>query len=145
VLPTESAAYQSAAYQDEQVGSELEQLVEALPFVETVDDFAAAVEGSPRQAIEDAIFFQPEPQRSQLTQWLEVLNQPAVEAEPQPLKARSWQWSELPLVKSVLRWVDRAEQVRLVAIDADGLCQVRSLLSGLTTNTHASQLMPISG
>jgi hypothetical protein len=68
--------------------TELEQLVEALPFVETVDNFVAVVEGSPRQAIEDAIFFQPEPQRSQLTQWLEVLDQPAEEVEPQPVQVR---------------------------------------------------------
>jgi hypothetical protein len=142
VLPTESAAYQTAAYQDEEVGSELEQLIEALPFVETVDDFAAVVEGSPRQAIEDAIALSgDQPRRIQLQGWLNVLNQPAEETKP----TRSWQWSELPAVKSVLRWIDRTEQVRLLAIDASGLCQVRSHLTGVVTNTHASQLMPVSG
>jgi hypothetical protein len=76
VLPTESAAYQTAAYQDEGVGSELEQLVEALPFVETVDDFAAVVEGSPRQAIEDAIALSgDQPRRQQLTAWYEAIQQ----------------------------------------------------------------------
>jgi hypothetical protein len=146
VLPTESAAYQSAAYQDEAVGSELEQLVEALPLCESAESLAAVIKGSPLETVEDAIFMSSDPhRRNQLEAWLKALNQPAVEVEPQPSKARSWQWSELPLVKSVLRWIDRAEEVRVLAVDSDGFCQVRSLLSGLTTNTHASQLMPVSG
>jgi hypothetical protein len=145
VLPTESAAYQSAAYQDEGVGSELERLVEALPSCESAENLAAVIKGSALETVEDAIFFQPEPQRSQLTQWLEVLNQPVRKVEPQPLKVRSWEWSKLPLVKSVLCWIDRPEQVRVLEIDSSGFCLVRSLLSGLTTNTHVCQLTPVSG
>ncbi|MDP8966871.1 MAG: DUF3854 domain-containing protein [Cyanobacteriota bacterium] len=77
VLPTESAAYQSAAYQHEGVGSELEQLLEALPFAESAEDFASIVDGSPTEAVEEAIALQPnQPRRQQLTQWLEALNQP---------------------------------------------------------------------
>jgi hypothetical protein len=126
--------------------SELEQLVEALPLAETVEGFASIVGGSPLETVEDAIALSADqPRRIQLQAWLDALNQPVREVEPQPLKPRSWQWSELPAVKSILRWIDRSEQVRLLAIDASGLCQVRSLLSGLTTNTHASQLMPVSG
>jgi hypothetical protein len=146
VLPTESAAYQTAAYQDEGVGSELEQLVEALPFCESAEDLAAVIEGSPLETVEDAIAFQPDqPRRRQLTEWLKVLDHPVSEVESQPLKPRSSQWSELPAVKSVLRWIDRTERVRVLAIDANGFCQVRSLLSGLITNSHCSQLMPVSG
>jgi hypothetical protein len=126
--------------------SELEQLVEALPFAQSLEDFASIVEGNPLEAVGDAIALQPnQPRRIQLQAWLDALNQPVREVEPQPLKPRSWEWSELPAVKSVLRWIDRTEQVRLLTIDASGLCQVRSLLSGLVVNTHASQLIPVSG
>jgi hypothetical protein len=122
--------------------SELEQLIEALPFAESPEDFASIIEGAQREAIEDAIAFQDtQPRRIQLQGWLEALKQPVEEAK----QTRSWQWSELPVVKTVLRWIDRSEQVRLLAIDASGLCQVRSLLSGLTTNTHVNQLSPVSG
>ena len=142
VLPTESAAYQTAAYQDEGVGSELQQLVEALQFAESLEDLASIIEGSPLEAVEDAIALQDsQPRRMQLQGWLEVLNQPVEETKP----TRSWQWSDLPAVKSILRWIDRSEQVLLLAIGADGLCQVRSHLTGVVTNTHASQLMPVSG
>jgi len=126
--------------------SEVEQLVDALPFAETIEDFASIVEDSAPDAVEDAIAFQPDqPRRQQLTQWLEVLNQPVRKVEPQPLKVRSWEWSKLPLVKSVLCWIDRPEQVRVLEIDSSGFCLVRSLLSGLTTNTHVCQLTPVSG
>jgi hypothetical protein len=125
--------------------SELEELVDFLPLAETAEDFSNLVEGTPLEVVQDAILFQ-EPQRKiQLQGWLDAFNQPVREVEPQPLKPRSWEWSKLPTVKSVLRWIDRSEQVRLLAIDASGLCQVRSLLSGLVVNTHASQLVPPSG
>jgi hypothetical protein len=126
--------------------SELEELIEALPFAETVEDFASIVEGSALDAVEDAIALQDtQPRRLQLQAWLEALNQPVRQVEPQSLKPCSWQWLQLPLVKSILRWVDRAEEVRLLTVDSDGFCQVRSLLSGLITNSHCSQLMPVSG
>jgi hypothetical protein len=126
--------------------SELEQLIESLPFAQSPEDFASVIEGSPLEAVEDAIALSADqPRRIQLQAWLDALNQPVREVEPQLLKPRSWEWSELPAVKSVLRWIDRSEQVRLLTIDASGLCQVRSLLSGLVVNTHASQLVPASG
>jgi hypothetical protein len=128
--------------------STLERLWESFRYCETPQDFALVLEGfqATSEQIQDAIALQDtQPRRLQLQAWLETLNQPAEEVEPQTLKAHSWQWSELPLVKSVLRWIDRTEQVRVLAVDADGFCQVRSLLSGLTTNTHVSQLSPVSG
>jgi len=63
-------------------------LVEALPSCESAENLAAVIKGSALETVEDAIFFQPEPQRSQLTQWLEVLNQPTVEVEPQPIQIK---------------------------------------------------------
>jgi hypothetical protein len=92
VLPTESAAYQTAAYQVEGVGSELEQLVEALPFAESVEDFASIVEGSSREAVEDAIALSgDQPRRRQLREWLEALNQPVREdVEPVGESDQGW-------------------------------------------------------
>jgi hypothetical protein len=56
--------------------SELEQLTEALPFAESVEDFASIVEDSPREAVEDAIALQPnQPRRQQLTAWYEAIQQ----------------------------------------------------------------------
>jgi hypothetical protein len=69
--------------------SELEQLIEALPFAESVEGFASIIEGSPLKTVEDAILYLESPtQKQQLTQWLKALNQPAVEAEPQPVQIR---------------------------------------------------------
>jgi hypothetical protein len=76
VLPTENAAYQSAAYQYEAVGSELEQLVEALPFAESLEDFASIIEGSPLEAVEDAFLYQEPQRRIQLQRWLEATQKP---------------------------------------------------------------------
>jgi len=92
VLPTESAAYQTAAYQDEGVGSELEQLVEALPFAESLEDFASIIEGSPLEAVRDAIAFQDtQPRRIQLQGWLEALRQPVKEdVEPVGESDQGW-------------------------------------------------------
>jgi hypothetical protein len=54
--------------------SELEQLVEALPFVETADEFAAVIEGSPTEVVEDAIALSGnQPRRRQLEQWHQAL------------------------------------------------------------------------
>ena len=59
--------------------SDVAELIEALPFVETVKDFALVVEDSPLEAIEDAIALaDSQPRRSQLTQWLQMLSNPAV-------------------------------------------------------------------
>jgi hypothetical protein len=89
VLPTESAAYQNAAYQDEGVGSELERLVEALPSCESAENLAAVIKGSALETVEDAIFMSSDPhRRKQLETWLRVLNQSSVETEPQPVQIK---------------------------------------------------------
>jgi hypothetical protein len=69
------------------VQSEVEALIEALPFTKTAEDFAQVVEDSPLEAVLDAIALQPnQPRRQQLTQWLQTLSQPAA-TPPQPLYA----------------------------------------------------------
>jgi hypothetical protein len=114
--------------------SELEQLLQALPFAESLEDFATVVEGSPTEIVEDAIALSgDQPRRKQLEVWLRALEEPV----------KQWQWSELPSLWSILRWIDRTQEVRLLAISADGFCQVQSLISGLITNTHLNQLMPV--
>jgi len=68
--PNNSINSQGNCGQAEGVGSELEQLVEALPFAETAEDFASIVEGSPLEAVEDAITLQDmQPRRQQLQNW----------------------------------------------------------------------------
>ncbi len=54
-----------------------------------------------------------------------------------------YQWKELPSVGQMLNWVSGGlEKLVLKAIDADGSCQVKSLLSGIFTNTSVGQLKP---
>jgi hypothetical protein len=61
-------------------GSELEQLVEALPFVETADEFAAVIKGSPMEAVGDAIALSGnQPRRKQLEGWLKALQKPVTQ------------------------------------------------------------------
>jgi len=56
--------------------SELEQLIEALPFAESPEDLASIIEGSPLGAVQDAIALQPnQPRRQQLTAWYEAIQQ----------------------------------------------------------------------
>jgi hypothetical protein len=77
VVPTESAAYQDAANV-----TELEQLVEALPFCETVEDLVNVIEGCAREVVEDAIAMQDtQPRRQRLTKWLEE-----AKTEPKPIE-----------------------------------------------------------
>ena len=73
VLPTPSAAYQNKVSM-----SPLEQLVEALPYCETVEDFTCVVEDYSLSMVEEAIVFQDtQPRRRLLTQWLEQLEEKA--------------------------------------------------------------------
>jgi hypothetical protein len=80
--------------------SELEQLIEALPFAETSEDFASIVEGSPLEAVEDAISLQPDqPRRRQLREWLEAVGEstfathlPQNDGEPVRVGQRVWAW-----------------------------------------------------
>jgi hypothetical protein len=77
VVPTESGAYQDAA-----IGTELEQLVEALPFCETVEDLVNVIEGCAIEVVEDAIAMQDtQPRRQRLTEWLAF-----VKTEPKPIQ-----------------------------------------------------------
>jgi hypothetical protein len=83
--------------------SELEQLVEALPFAESVEDFASIIEGSTLETVEDAIALAPDqPMRLKLTQWyhqlathqetqastfnLQPSTGPESEPEPEPIR-----------------------------------------------------------
>jgi hypothetical protein len=76
--PDNSINSQGDYGQPEGVRSELEQLVEALPFAESIEDFASIVEDSPLEVVEEAIALQPDqPRRRQLREWLEGLNLPA--------------------------------------------------------------------
>jgi hypothetical protein len=66
--------------------TELEQLIEALPFAESVEDFASIIEDSPLEAVEDAIASTPsQPRKKQLEGSLEALTkgseQPSMLAE----------------------------------------------------------------
>jgi hypothetical protein len=74
--PNNSINSQGTCGQTEGVGSELEQLVEALPFAESLEDFASVIEGSPLEAVEDAIAVSgDQPRRQQLTAWYEAIQQ----------------------------------------------------------------------
>jgi hypothetical protein len=80
--------------------TELEQLLEALPFCDSAEDFAAVVEDSLFQVVEDAIALQDtQPRRLQLQGWLDVVRQstftthfPQNEAEPVRVGQRVWAW-----------------------------------------------------
>jgi hypothetical protein len=77
VVPTESGAYQDAANV-----TELEQLVDALPFCETVEDLVNVIEGCAIEVVEDAIAMQDtQPRRQRLTEWLAF-----VKTEPKPIQ-----------------------------------------------------------
>lgn len=57
--------------------SELEQLIEALSFASSPEDFASIIEGSPLEVVEDAIVMQDtQPRRQQLRYWLEAIQKP---------------------------------------------------------------------
>jgi hypothetical protein len=54
-----------------------------------------------------------------------------------------YKWQELPQPGTFVHWVDGGtEKLELKAIDPDGRCQVKSLLSGSFTNTRVEQLKP---
>jgi len=101
-VDTKSGGYQGSASQVEGAGSALEQLIEALPFAESPEDFASIIEGSPVEVVEDAITVSgDQPRRKQLEAWLEVLSQPAVEVEPQPIQIKVG--DRLRLAKDLLK------------------------------------------
>jgi hypothetical protein len=64
--------YQVADYQVPALGSEFEQLMDALLYADSLQDLIGIVEDSSVEAVEDAIAFQPtQPRRKQLDEWLE--------------------------------------------------------------------------
>ncbi len=131
----------------------VEELAEAFEYCNEPELFAAAIEGCEPSQVEDAIALQDgQPRRQELTRWMDQLlavgekidRSQVASSGLEPSAVRSWRWSDLPPVKCVLKWVDRAEQVRLLSLEADGRCQVRSLVSSLIVNTRLDQLMPVS-
>jgi hypothetical protein len=113
------ADYQVADYQVRAFGSEIEQLMEALPFVETADEFAAVIEGSPVEVVEDAIALSGnQPRRRQLEQWHQALKT----SERPPLahyKADDEVWAYFPQsqdgwLKGKVEWV-RGNLIRVVS------------------------------
>lgn len=61
-------------------GDELEQLIQALPFVDDAKTFAAVIEGSPVEIVEDAIAMtDSQPRRKQLEGWLQSISQPVAQ------------------------------------------------------------------
>jgi hypothetical protein len=75
--------------QNQGEGSELEQLLEAMPFCESAEDLATVIEGVPLAVVGEAIFMSSDQShRKQLEAWLEALNQPVVEVEPQLIQIK---------------------------------------------------------
>ena len=74
IPPSESINYTGLCGQ-----TQLEQLVEALAFAESAEDFAAAIEGNPLEIVEDAIALaESQPRRRQLGDWSQQLSQESV-------------------------------------------------------------------
>jgi hypothetical protein len=99
--------------------SELEQLIEALPFADSVEDFASIVEGCSRETIENAIALSGnQPRRRQLEQWHQALKT----SERPPLahyKADDEVWAYFPQsqdgwLKGKVEWV-RGKTIRVVS------------------------------
>jgi hypothetical protein len=101
------------------VASELEQLIECLPFCDSADEFAAVIEGSPIEVVEDAILYLESPhQKQQLTQWHQALKTPK-----RPLlahyKTGDEVWAYFPQsqdgwLKGVVEWA-RGNTIRVVS------------------------------
>lgn len=123
-------------------GHDLESLIGSLTEAGTPEQFWRLVEGRSPEVIEDAIFLQPLDARQQLSAWYEAGDMTEGTAVATPLP-KAWQWTELPIVRSILRWIDRSERLTLLNIEPDGRCQVRSQVSGLVRNTRLDQLRPL--
>jgi len=77
ILPSESISHTGVCGQ-----TELEQLVEALPFAGSLEEFASIIEGSTLETVEDAIALAPDqPRRRQLSEWWESLQKSATAVE----------------------------------------------------------------
>jgi hypothetical protein len=102
------------------LGSELEQLVEALPFVQSLEDFAAVVEDSSLQTVEDAIALSgDQPRRKQLQAWYESLKQASERPSLASYTPGDEVWAYFPQsrdgwLKGVIEWV-RGKTIRVVS------------------------------
>jgi AAA+ ATPase superfamily predicted ATPase len=57
--------------------SEFEELIEALEFVQTIEEFASITEGSSKETVKDAVLYLESPaQKQQINRWLETLDFP---------------------------------------------------------------------
>jgi len=103
----------------EPLATPLEQVIEALPFAETIEEFASIIEGSPTEIVEDAIaLLGNQPRRRQLEQWHQALKT----SERPPLahyKADDEVWAYFPQsqdgwLKGKVEWV-RGKTIRVVS------------------------------
>jgi hypothetical protein len=114
------ADYQSVDYQVEGVGSELEELIEALPFAETIEEFASIIEGSPTEIVEDAIALSAtQPRRKQLQHCYESLKQSPERPTLASYMAGNEVWAYFPQsqdgwLKGVVEWA-RGNTIRVVS------------------------------
>jgi len=105
---------------DTPLSSQLEQLVEALPFVEDAETFAAVIEGSPLEVVEDAIALSgSQPRRLQLHQWYESLKQASERPALASYTPGDEVWAYFPQsrdgwLKGTIEWV-RGKTIRVVS------------------------------
>jgi hypothetical protein len=119
-VTTNSGDYQSADYQARDVGSELEQLIECLPFCDSAGEFAAVIEGSPVEVVEDAILYLESPhQKQRLHQWYERLKQASERPALASYAPGDEVWAYFPQsqsgwLKGVVEWA-RGNTIRVVS------------------------------
>jgi len=115
---------------DQDLSQEVRDLVKALPFAESPEDFACIVEDSPRDAIEQAIARQPDqPRRQKLTAWYEAAKeawldtavgflQEAISHGAETIQAVLSRWKFEERWEAVLKLGDKslADMERLAAI-----------------------------
>jgi hypothetical protein len=111
---------QRVGVQNDEARSEITQLVDALPSVETAEDFAAAIEGIPLEMVEDAITLSAtQPRRLQLQQWYESLKQVSERPALASYTPGDEVWgyfpqSESKWLKGIVEWV-RGNTIRVVS------------------------------
>jgi hypothetical protein len=119
-VTTDSGDYQSADYQNRGIGSELEQLIEAFKFCDTVEIFASVIEDKPSEIVEDAIALAPtQPRRLQLQQWYESVKQVSERPTLASYTPGDEVWgyfpqSESKWLKGSVEWV-RGNTVRVIS------------------------------
>lgn len=85
----EPAVYQNAVYQDAVYHVEpTQELAQALPFVEEVEDFTAVIQGYSQEVVENAIAVQDnQPRRKQLSEWFAGVGESLAIAPIEPLQS----------------------------------------------------------